>query len=461
MLRTSLVLLALAASLSAQVSMTLVGTVDVSSTANGANPHFIGSNPTAVAWNGTDLFVAGYNASGAPGTAAITKVTTPLTTPVFSPAFGIQAATPNIRGYTGLDITSGILVASYDPGSAVNEGITGWDLNGNSLWQRNGRGSSGVAIDPGFGGVDFGAGWTTFGSGRRALQNQLTGSDLYTSANGAIFNPTPSPGTTWRDMDFDDLTGDVWLRMGNKVVAATRSAGNTFVNQRVVVDATLATTIIAQNLAFVRQFSGEVVFWNERSSTPAGQPFTTSVRCSRAVDGSDIVVDWGTFVAPAGVGAYDFSYDNATGTLAISDFNARQVHIFRVSIFETFGTGCPGQGGITPTLAAGGSAWGPGAINFTLANAAPLSIGLFVFGNTPVSVPLPFGAFCPLHVAPVLLLDGFFITGPGGPGSGSGAVTVPVPLGASGFNLAVQGAMLENGDLNQAVTSNGVFVVLP
>jgi hypothetical protein len=38
---------------------------------------------------------------------------------------------------------------------------------------------------------------------------------------------------------------------------------------------------------------------------------------------------------------------------------------------------------------------------------------------------------------------------------------VPVPLGASGFNLAVQGAMLENGDLNQAVTSNGVFVVLP
>jgi hypothetical protein len=38
MIRTTLILLSLAASVSAQVTMTLLGTVDVSSTANNANP---------------------------------------------------------------------------------------------------------------------------------------------------------------------------------------------------------------------------------------------------------------------------------------------------------------------------------------------------------------------------------------------------------------------------------------
>lgn len=460
MLRPTLTVLALAALASAQVSLTHVTTVDVTSTSTATNPEYIGSNPTAVAWNGTDLFLGGFNATGAVGVAALVKISNALTAPTPGTAFGVVATTPNIRGYTGLDISGGTLAAAYDPGVVAPEGITAWDLAGNSLWLKSGRGGSGVGIDPGFGGVDFGVGWTTFGSGRRALQNQVTGADIYTAANGMIFNPTPSPGTTWRDMDFDPILGDIWLRMGNKVIAANRTGGNALTNQRVVVDAQLATGIIAQNLAFVRQPMGEVVFWNFRVVTTAGQLFTDSVRCARASDGADLTISWGAFTAPSGIGAYDFSYDEASRTLAISDFANRAVYIFKVTIHGYHGAGCPGTGGIVPTLTETGDAGAGGTLVYTLGNTAPLSLGLFAFGDNTTSLPLPFPYFCNLLITPVTLITGLFVTPPGVPGSGSGAISLGIPSGVGGLSLTAQGFVLENGDVNQLVASNGTQIIL-
>ena len=65
------VALAAGSSLVAQVSLTHLGTIDVASTSNAGNPEYIGSNPSAVAWNGTDVWVGGFNSSGATGDAAI------------------------------------------------------------------------------------------------------------------------------------------------------------------------------------------------------------------------------------------------------------------------------------------------------------------------------------------------------------------------------------------------------
>ena len=129
--------------LAAQVSLTPLATIDVSSTANPGNPEFIGNNPSAVAWNGTDLFLAGFNNQpvGTSGNVAIVRITGVLGggTPVFGTSFGTLLA-PGFRGYTGLDIDGSTLVASYDPGSTANEGIRAFDLNGTQLWQKSARG---------------------------------------------------------------------------------------------------------------------------------------------------------------------------------------------------------------------------------------------------------------------------------------------------------------------------------
>lgn len=463
LLRTTLVVLCAAATASAQVSMTFLGTLDVAPACTGGSPSYIGNNPTAVAWNGTDLFVAGLNASGQVANSGIVKVSTPLTTPVFGTAFGVLS-TPNSRGYTGLDIRGNVLAASWDDGAVSPNGITAWDLNGAPLWARSTRGSSGVAFDPGFFGTapGSGVGWTTFGSGRRSLQDTVSGADVYDSTNGmVILAPAPDNGTTWRDMAFDSETGDIWLRMGNKVLSALRVGDNAVANNQVAVQATSALTILSQNLAFVRQPIGKVVFWNDRAVQNSGQNFFDVVRCVRASTGQPVVVDWGTFAPATGNAAYDFSYDAGTGTMAISDLLNRQVHFFRVSLFEEFGSGCIGQGGFAPALRAVGDAWPNGLVDYRVTQAAPLSLGLFVFGDTAVQVPLPFPGGCDLYAAPLAILTGLFVTAPGLDGSGTGSLPVPIAPGLTGLSLVAQAAILENGDLNTLRTTNGVQIILP
>ena len=156
-----LVVLATASSLAAQVGLTHLGTVDVASTSSVANPEYIGSNPSAVAWNGTDVWVGGFNSSGATGDSAVVKVSNALTAPSYGARFGVQPATLNQRGYSGLDVSGGVLAAAFDNGSSVPDGITGWDLAGNQLWGKTARGGPRKSARSGVGGavgVGIGAG---------------------------------------------------------------------------------------------------------------------------------------------------------------------------------------------------------------------------------------------------------------------------------------------------------------
>ena len=72
-------LIGMGSSVTAQAQATIglyeLARFDLSSTSGTGNSQYIGSNPIAVGWNGSKLYVAGQNASGATGTAAIVEIT--------------------------------------------------------------------------------------------------------------------------------------------------------------------------------------------------------------------------------------------------------------------------------------------------------------------------------------------------------------------------------------------------
>ena len=343
-------MLAMTAGLAAQVQLSLAGTVDLSSTSNSANAEYIGNNPSAIAWNGTDLYAAGFNQSGGTANTGITLVSGALSGGTPSAAFGVLS-TANLRGYSGLDVSAAGVAAAWDNGSSQPEGIQLFDTAGNLVWQKSARGGSGVGFDPGFAGVDAGTGWTTFGSGRRALQDNTTGADIYTTSNGMIIN-APVVGTFWRDMDYD-AQGNIYLRRGNDVVAHDRTGGNSLTNTRYIVDnGTNGNFVAVQNVAV----AGDVVFWNDRSSTAGGQPFASAIKCND-LTGAPLTIDFGGFTAADGNGAYDFSYDEASATLAICDFNSRLVHIFDVAVLPANAL-CSGAQAITGGLVSGDNTGG-------------------------------------------------------------------------------------------------------
>jgi hypothetical protein len=401
---SALLAAALPLTTSAQIKLTEIATVDLDSTANPANPEYIGSNPSAVAWDGADLFAAGFNGGGATST-AIVKVQDALGTQTFGPAFGVQIGTPASRGYSGLDVGNPGLAASYDDGATDPKGITMWQApgltGGTELWARSARGGSGVGLDPGNDGdgspTGSGAGWTSFGSGRRSLQDFVTGADIYDSTNGMIINGAGT-GTFWRDMEFDDDTGDIWLREGNNVIQGERSGDNSLSATILVVDEPEADFVNGQNIAYLsRGASADFVIYNDRTSTGLGQDFFKVVKVIDTSGDYQACVDWGGFSPATGSGYYDFSWDEATQTLAILDFTNRKAHIFSVqdSTPPNF-CGAPGQ----ISVASGGEH------HFSLNAGAGLGGQLYlVLGSTSGTTP---GTPADSYILP-LNIDTYFL----------------------------------------------------
>jgi hypothetical protein len=320
------------------------------------NPKFIGNNSLAIAWNGSKLYIAGFdNVSAYPGVGIIEMLNTSATGLVtsgdadFSAKFG--ALTPPVsRGYTGLAIKGNRLAASYDPGGAPEPapaaGIQLFDTSANSLvWNLSAstpsRAGSGVAFDPGFNGAGAGQGvaWTNFGQGRRALLNEGTGAEVHgftgSASPGFIWVPTLPVGNTntARDMDFDPDTGDAYVRRSNDVDKAIRSGNNASSSQSIIVDAIDAPFILGQKLEFLSNtVDGDLIIYNDRPSNAAGAQFTDAVKVidkNGAAQTATYNLISGTPIA-AGVSLYDFDFDPVSQTLAVMDFANRNVHLFKV-----------------------------------------------------------------------------------------------------------------------------------
>lgn len=316
----------LAASASAQIQMTEVQRIDLFALNNDQSSTFIGTNVSAIAWNGTDLFAAGFNGAAASGT-GVARYS--------GGAFSVMqfiSGTPGARGFSGLDIQGDRLAAAYDDGATDAQGLQVFDLNTDSvLWSKSIRGGSGVGFDPGFGGADAGVAWTTFGSGRRALQDAATGADIYTTANGMIITPD-FEGSFWRDMDFA-ANGNMVARRSNDVVFLNRTGGNSGSASLLVENNENGPFINGQNVAYVDNSAyGDFVIWNDRTSAGLGQSAMDVLKVT-ALDGTELTLSLdliGGGSLADGNGYYDFSWDAASGTLAVLDFNNRMVHIFAV-----------------------------------------------------------------------------------------------------------------------------------
>ncbi|MFM9024020.1 MAG: autotransporter-associated beta strand repeat-containing protein, partial [Planctomycetaceae bacterium] len=339
--------------------------LDLLTTSGPANAAFIGTNPSAVAWDGTRLYVAGFNSQSTRNT-GIVEVQAPLAAPgfvvpSFSAAFGLRSTNQNF-GYSGLALQQGTLAAAWDNGAGMTNPITAFDAAaGNApIWNTASgsnnvqRGMGGVAFDPGYNGnpVDgAGVAWLTITAGRRLMQDTATGATVYTITGGSPGVPgmdirTPTGNVVWRDVDFDPDNGNLYTRRSNDVTFAIRSGSNSVSSTGWIVnDGGTASTIVGQNLSFMNNladpagtFTGDAIVYNSRTSSSAGQNFATVVRTVAVASGSvgtPLAAAWNFLSGSAyatGVGYYDFDYDAATRSLALVDYANRTVSIFDVDV---------------------------------------------------------------------------------------------------------------------------------
>lgn len=403
MKKTALALLvavgAAAATVNAQ-SFTLIQTENfdlLMDDPSGNDSFWIGNNPSAIAFDGTDLYIGGFHNGTAPWVQVV-KVEDVLTNRQFralidqsdplnpnqDPNISSRRQTGNNRGISGLDLVSGVgLVMTADLGGFGPIGqVMTWDIDTQenpiplqtSQDGESPRGIAGPSWDLGFNGGGFT--WD-LGGGDTGTNDPVVGVLDFTSdprgplglspntlsgAVGATVYEVDSggpqidggglSGTIWRDLDIDPNTGNIAARAANDLVIARRASDNT-VASKVVVDGGDAPFVVGQNVNIVHGLcTGDVVIWNNRPDSGA-RSFADSVRWSD-LDGNAVNVelknaDGSAFSPAAGVGYYDFSWDEGSGILAIMDFANRNVHFFQADCDDGCGLADYNNDGVIDT----------------------------------------------------------------------------------------------------------------
>lgn len=348
MKRISLLALSLAGIVTvaqADVNFYLQNTVDLTSQFNSNSS--LGSNLSAVAWDGTNLYAAGYNNS-TNTTTGIVKVSNPFGSASYTDIAGSITSTPFGRGYTGLayDSINHALYSSLDTGSAVMGGLSAWNDDGSSKWQISLRGSGAVSIDPGFGatssayGAGAGVAYTQFSSGRRNAVNFADGSFEYggtSSANpGYIINGSNNNGTLYRSISFDP-SGDAFSRATNDVAEVTRTGANSSTLNNLLVNNGNGAFQQGQSSAWFSMGSSNYLLYNDISSSASGQAFTSVVKAvilNGTFPGNQATVNFlnaggtGSAGIASGVAYYDMKWDAANNVMFVSDFANNKIYEF-------------------------------------------------------------------------------------------------------------------------------------
>lgn len=335
----------------AQVQLQEIGRVDLRSFFDSTNPQGLGTNINGVAWNGTDLYVAGFKNTANGANTGILRVNAPLANGTTSTASFGGIATATSRGYTGLDINGNTLIAAWDNGANSASSFQAFDLApGNALRWNNGtalgaafRGFAGPSFNPGqnaSGGLGSGPTWVVQGSGFERTLNETTGgANAFPSGfNNANVNTAGDASTAFRDIDYDPATGDIYIRVNNNVTRGVRTLQNQYnggAGLSLIADLADQNQT-ATNIQFLDTSAfGSLLIFNNRASTANGQNFFTVTQVTSTLGAAQSVQflsPSGTPFVPFGTGnaGYDYSFHSASQTLAISDFANNQVYIFRI-----------------------------------------------------------------------------------------------------------------------------------
>ncbi len=168
--------------------------------------------------------------------------------------------------------------------------------------------------------------------------------------NGPMFAPGNEGQLLWRDICVDRRNGNIAARSDNTVTFLTRNADGSAtrtdlspadpLTQRIV--PALGSFIIGQNVAIMSDYDpsgvGDLLAWNDRSSTSVGQAFTSVVKFNKtnrtpASDSGAVVTP--TYLNPDnspatfanGIGLYDFYWDASTRILFVLDSGNRNVYL--------------------------------------------------------------------------------------------------------------------------------------
>lgn len=318
----------------ATIKMQHLKTIDVSEALAGSsstNTKFIGNKMSTVAWNGSDLFIGGFNNGGA-GVTGIAKVSNALGAHSIGNAFG-QVTTGNSLGTAQMAIKGNTLAVGLDLQAGSGDSVRAFNVNDNTLRWRIGTAAAdstrrGSAV--GFDGDNVA--YLSVGGGRRHRLDATTGAYINGQNAGAIIN-FPTTATSWRGMAFDS-NGDLYTRESNRLGKHTRTGDNSFSPNSILttgLPVSIAPPPILQQLELVNSLvDGKFIILNDRFDTTAGRAFTDVVKAFD-LNGVAQTLDFQGFSAlGTNAGVFSFSFDATSQTLAVGDFANNAVYIFQV-----------------------------------------------------------------------------------------------------------------------------------
>lgn len=343
-------LAALAGSASAAVNFQLVKTISTAT---------LGQRPGSVAANGNHLYWGGLF-----GGARLHQVTDPMGAANFAGQFGglnnpatnggLANGGASTNGYTNLHTNGRTLVASTENGGATPDILQSWafgtqnnNFGGNagpaSLNTQTGR-FDGAGVDPVTGNIMA----VGFGGDAQNFYNPTTGAPIANPTANILFYS--GVGTGWKDVAFDQETGDLYLRAFGGVARGKRIGDGQY---ETLTGGAGVQTIVnnvddfasAINVEFIPASAAgrDLVILNARGL--GGTTFTDKVRVfdstpptlgPNAIDtpvavnflAADGVTPFTTASATSGI--YDFSWDPANRVLWVSDFSSHAIYAFAV-----------------------------------------------------------------------------------------------------------------------------------
>ena len=165
--------------------------------------------------------------------------------------------------------------------------------------------------------------------------------------------------------------------------------------------------------------------------------------------------DLGTSVAVSG--------SRVAGGAMWKDFptaqNAGAVYVLTPESFgESYGTGCPGTGGVVPGLRADGCP-SSGTLELRIYDALGPSFGQLLFGAIEGSAPI--SGTCDLLVSPLLPVTIPFDLAGFGPGAGEFVLTTTIPPTLPAATLTMQAAIFDPFGAPGFAVTNGLELTFP